>query len=373
MEIRPVICVAIKQQYATIKRRFLMFFRGLLSYVKGKSMKKLILATAVSLAATVPTAAMADITMGGQLEIGIVNASGDGTTEGLQLSDAWEGGQPNRGFGSHFWVKGAHKLSDSLTGLWKLNTIPTWDSGGAVALARRDAFVGLKGGFGTVLLGRINSPYKTSTVKWDPFLATFLQARGNEGMTGFGHNSYLENVVAYAKKFGKVAFVGAIALDESNDNPADTETDADHAAALSLNVPVGPVEIALAYLGTGGIGGSIDGTSDIEAIKLGVKFKTGGLTLAGQYETIDRGGNDAFDQAFVTGSFKASSNTISVSYGTAMSENDAQDDSTYVALGLRHAFSKKFSGLVGVTKTENSGFTNGNDYTVAGISARVKF
>lgn len=270
-------------------------------------MKKLLLVTAIGSVLAAP-AAIADIVMGGQVEIGLVSASGDGASvEGLQLSDAWESGSPNKGFGSHFWVKGKHKLSDSLTGIWKLNTVPKWDSGlGAAALGRRDVFAGVSGGFGTVLVGRLNSPYKSSTVKWDPFLATFMQARGNEGVTAAGHNGYVENVVAYANKFGKAKFVAAIGLDESNDNPGtpDRDADGDHALTASVNMPVGPVELALAYVNTGGIprtgNPGTDGTSDIAAIKLGAKYKTGALTLAGQYETVDVGGNAAFDQIFGT-------------------------------------------------------------------------
>ncbi|HBS26604.1 MAG TPA: hypothetical protein DD827_05655, partial [Gammaproteobacteria bacterium] len=166
--------------------------------------------------------------------------------------------------------------------------------------------------------GRLNSPYKSSTVKWDPFLATFMQARGNEGVTAAGHNGYVENVVAYANKFGKAKFVAAIGLDESNDNPKDRDTDADHALTASVNMPVGPVEMALAYVNTAGIGTGVDGTSDIAAIKLGAKYKTGPLTLAGQYETVEVGGNAAFDQIFFTGSYKVSANTFSLSYGTGI-------------------------------------------------------
>ena len=177
--------------------------------------------------------------------------------------------------------------------------------------------------------GRLNSPYKSSTVKWDPFLATFMQARGNEGVTAAGHNGYVENVVAYANKFGKAKFVAAIGLDESNDNPNDRDTDADHALTASVNMPVGPVEMALAYVNTAGIGGTPDtppdnnqakkdGEDDIAAIKIGAKFKTGALTLAGQYETVEVGGNAAFDQIFFTGSYKVSANTFSLSYGTGI-------------------------------------------------------
>lgn len=315
---------------------------------------------------------MADIVMGGQLEFDLVNASGDGTNDGLYLSDAWEKGAPNKGHGSHFWVKGTHDLGGKLKGIWKLNTKPLWD-GGSVALARRDAFVGLSGGFGTVLFGRLNTPYKSATVKYDPFLATFLQARGNEGVTAAGHNSYVDNAIAYANKLGKVSFSLAVALDESDDNPADGDLDGDHAVTGMVKVPVGPVELALAYLDTGGIGATVVDTDDIQATKLAAKYKTGPITLAGQYEMVQVAGNDAFDQIYVTGSYGFGKNTVSASYGQASPDDGTLDDATYLAVGLKHAFSKKLAATIGTTSTENSGFDATKDYTVSGLSVRVKF
>jgi predicted porin len=225
-------------------------------------MKKTLIATAVAAVMAAPSA-MAEITLGGQLQAEVVNASGDGVDssgkngngEGLYMSDGWEGGSPNKGNASSFWVKGNHDIGNGLTGLYKLNFNPKFGDDFSTVGAR-DAFIGLKGGFGTILMGRLATPYKSSTVKWDPFLATFMQARGNGGMSGAGHNGYLGNVVAYANQFGPASFVVALGLDETKDNPANTaskDTDGDHAVSASLNVPVGPVELALAYVDTAGV------------------------------------------------------------------------------------------------------------------------
>ena len=348
-------------------------------------MKKSLIAAAVAAVVAAP-AAMADITMGGQLQAEIVSASGDGSNSGVYLTDGWEGGAggDNKGNASAFFVKGAHKMG-GLTGLYKLNFNPkynTSDSYDAIkgqtvtsgpSIGVRDAFIGLQGGFGTVLAGRIATPYKTSTVKWDPFLATFLQARGNNGMSAL-HNGYADDVVAYANKFGPATVVAAVAFDESDDNPnGDGDADGDHALTASVNVPVGPVEVAIAYIDTGGIHGLVDGASDYEAAKIGVKFSSGAITVAGHYETIDQGGNDLADVMYVTGSFKAGSNTFAASYG--QTSPDTGDDATYWAVGVKHAFSKKVSTLIGVTGSDNFDFSDAtdDDITRFGISTRVKF
>jgi hypothetical protein len=54
-------------------------------------MKKSLIAAAVTAVIAAP-AAMADITMGGQLQAELIHVSGDGTAnEGLHLVDGWEG------------------------------------------------------------------------------------------------------------------------------------------------------------------------------------------------------------------------------------------------------------------------------------------
>jgi hypothetical protein len=364
-------------------------------------MKKTLIATAVAAVMAAP-AAMAEITLGGQLQAEVVNASGDGVKgnvgeddagnptksgEGLYMSDGWEGGKANAGNASAFFVKGNHDIGNGLTGLYKLNFNPMFGDG-VGAFGGRDAFIGLKGGFGTVLLGKLSTPYKSSTVKWDPFLATFLQARGNGGMSGAGHNGYADNVIAYANEFGPATFVAAVALDESNDTPKDADADGDHALTASVNVPVGPVELALAYIDTAGYAAfldldkngkkdpGIDGTNNIEAIKLGVKYGGGDvspLTLAAHYETVDVGGNANHDQIFATAGYMFGANTVSLNVG--IKQPDKGDDGEYLALGLNHAFNKSVSALIGVSKSDDqdSDKTADDDVTLAGVGMRVKF
>jgi len=354
-------------------------------------MKKTLIATAVAAVIAAP-AAMADITLGGQLQAEIVSASGDGVKEGegLYLSDGWEGGKQNSGNSSAFFVKGNHDIGNGLTGLYKLNFNPKFGDNFS-EVGTRDAFIGLKGGFGTVLLGRLNTPYKSSTVKWDPFLATFMQARGNGGMSGgpggAGHNGYLGNVVAYANKFGPATFVGAIGFDESNDNPADGDADNDHAISASLNVPIGPVEFALAYVDTAGVIGA-DGTDNIEAKKVGLKYGGGDvspLTLAAHYEIVEVSvpqgdASKDFNQIYLTGGYQFGANTVSLGLGITQSDADKNaageeiDDGEYIALGLNHAFNKSVSALVGYTTSDPSSAGSAkDDYDLVGVSMRVKF
>jgi hypothetical protein len=120
-----------------------------------------------------------------------------------------------------------------------------------------------------------------------------------------------------------------------------------------------------------------DRTDNIEAMKVGVKYGGGDvspLSLAAHYETIDKGANALADQIFLTGGYQFGVHTVSLNYGITQPDGNG-DDGSYVALGLKHAFNKSVSALVGISKTDNADFSDAtdDDYTTAGVSMRVKF
>ena len=168
-------------------------------------MNKKIIALAVAAAFTAPMAAQAEVKVYGhaQVEFGTY---GGGTSGG--------GGQAvvdqARG---RIGFKSSEDLGNGLKAIVKAEyktDFADGDSTGSVSLSKREMLVGLKGGFGTVELGRLKSVYKYSGgVKYDPFVATTLEARGRGGMSGkvglgnaFGHNGFISDSVAYKNKFG---------------------------------------------------------------------------------------------------------------------------------------------------------------------------
>jgi len=343
-------------------------------------MNKKLLAVAIAVAFS--PAAMADIKLIGKVQTEVVSISGDGSTAGIYLADGTEGHKVNAGNAGAFGVSIKHDLGNGLTGLAKANFSIQMDAN-TVGLGKgRDGYVGLKGGFGTVLAGRIATPYKMSTVKWDPFLATSLQARGSAGMSQL-HNGYADNVLAYANKFGGVKFVGAVALDESPDataTPANSSTTADHAVTFSVNAPIGSnFAVALGYIDMGG--------TDTAAVKVGAKFKTGAITVSGQYETLGKGIADKADVKGGAGmpagdgvtviygnvSFKMSSaNTVAAAFGSAASDGtDDSGDATYGSVGMLHSFNKKVRGHVGFRSVTGKTASDESSVLVAGL--RVKF
>lgn len=341
-------------------------------------MNKKIIALAVAAGLAVPGIAAAEIKVIGQAQLELVSTSSStgGPTEGLTLDDGAEGNNLGSGNASALGVTGSHDVGNGMTGLYKINFNfrPDDDNNNGLG-SNRDTWVGLKGGFGTVLIGRMNTPYKSSTVSWDPLLATFMQARGQNGMTGgslgTGHNGYIDNTIAYANNFGSVKFVGAIGIDESTNNSTSNETDGDHAMTFSVNIPVADtVELAIAYLDAG------SDLTDSTQLKVGAKWKASSdITVAGQYETSEVTG--IFDSTNLYANVQMAMGggaSIVAAVGTQTDESTGgNNDGTYLALAYKKALSKKVSTHVGLVQVDEGVVGQNQDTTRIGAGVRVKF
>ena len=355
-------------------------------------MKKNVIALAVAAAMAAP-AAMAEVKVSGQLQAELISLSGDRVTEGLYVGDAQENGVEGSGNFGAINFSAAEDLGGGMKAITKYGMNVDVDGRG---ITQRDAYVGLSGGFGTILAGTLSSPYKSSTVKWDPFLATSAQARGNNGMSNW-HNSYLANAIAYANKFGMAKVVAAVVIDDAADDAATAsgnDTSGDHAFSFSVNMPVGPVELAVAYLDASDLGtrttyntniltaqasastGAVTTpvaasteTGDNSAVKVGVRYTAGAMGVAFQYETLEVGNNDQ-DWMYINGTYTAGANTFAAAYG--QSEWDGSNATpTYMSLGMVHSFSKSTSAHVAYVAMDTDTAAGDDSGIAAGL--RVKF
>lgn len=313
-------------------------------------MKKNVIALAVAAAMAAPLAAQAEVKVSGGLQAEIVSLSGDNVVEGLYMMDGQEGGNQNSGNYGFLKFSASEDLGNGLKALAMYNFNVRADD---AANGPRDAYVGLSGNFGTVLAGRMSSPYKASTVKWDPFLATSAQARGNYGMSGL-HNSYVSNAIAYANKFGMASVKAAIVLDETQDPGASgNETYGNHGMSFSVNVPVGPVEVALAHMDTSEMGGAAD---DRDATKIGVRYAAGAISVAAQMEMLGEGINGGeTDHIYLNGTYTAGANTFAAAYGTQEIDDGSDTTQTYMSLGMVHSMSKSVRAHVGYIAMDHDG------------------
>jgi len=341
-------------------------------------MNKKLLAVAIAVAFS--PAAMADVKIIGKAQVELVSLSGDGSTAGLYLADGAEGATLNAGNAGSLGIKVKHDLGNGLTGIAKVNFKIKVDTNSKALQETRDAFVGLKGGFGTIIAGNFSSPYKVSTVKWDPFLATSLQARGSAGMSQL-HNGYTGgNTLGYKNKFGGVKVFAAFIIDESSDGATPASTNGDNGVSLGINAPIGKsIGLALAY--------HDDGGTDTTAVKFGGTFKTGAIKVAAQMEKLGKGlagkgdvkkganmpGTDGVTIIYGNVSFKMSAaNTVSAGFGSSSSDGSSDvGDATYGSVGMLHSFNKKVRGHVGFRSVSGKTATDESTTLVAGL--RVKF
>ncbi|MBI4291884.1 MAG: porin [Betaproteobacteria bacterium] len=105
---------------------------------------------------------------------------------------------------SNFGIRGKRDLWGGLSAIFQIESSIGKD-GGASTLAGRDTFIGLSGGFGSVLYGgNIDSPYKRGVQGKDPFYATGIATqKGILGSPGFNVTSV--NAVAGVTVGGNAA------------------------------------------------------------------------------------------------------------------------------------------------------------------------
>jgi len=341
---------------------------------------KKLLAAAVGAAlvsAPVLSAQAAKISVFGRVQVEVVNTDADsGNIGGTGSTSATEVGDQN---GMSRWgIKASEDLGNGLSAIaaleWKL------DAANDEAESNRLQKVGLKGKFGTIELGRDHNAYKTTGgVAWDPYAATFLQARRAGGMTGttFGHNGFRNNLLMYTTPKGSPIYVKAQYVVDDSTCPGGN---ADNACAagrdgeyhIGVKWSGGPLEIMAAA--------NHDEVKDEDNVKVGARYKTGGFTGFVQYEDVDNGGpirangnsiisNVGKGSYLLVGlGYKFGNNLVAGNFGTFDSDS-GNTDVDYFAIGLTHFFSKKTRGYVGYSSID----TDSNDASMFGAGLRFDF
>ncbi len=132
-------------------------------------MKKSLIALAVASAVSAPAfAATSNVDVYGVLNFAVASIDSDTGTEDRQLTLASQN--------SRIGFKGAEDLGGGLSAIWQIESTVFLDESGG-PFATRNTFVGLKGGFGSVLLGRHDTPVKLLRGKVDNFGDTLADSR----------------------------------------------------------------------------------------------------------------------------------------------------------------------------------------------------
>ena len=341
-------------------------------------MNKKIIALAVASAFAAPMAAQAEMKVYGQAQIEFASFGGT-NADGAAIIDNARG---------RIGFKATEDLGNGLKALakfeFKTDTADGNSSGGA-ALTKRELMVGLKGGFGEFQAGRLKTAYKyTGGVKYDPFVATVLEARGNLGMSGkvgigsiskaAGHNGFVDDSIAYKNKFGNVHFWITYDLDDGG-NAGSLDIDAGVtpgvvaaggnalSAALKYKQKNWELFVAMVDDDNDGIAGS-----SYSSTKFGGQWKGGAHKISVQLEQIDANGFDT-DAYYVDYQLKFGKNMFDVAIGNT--DFVGATDGDFLRVALKHKFSKKTSTWVGYRATELN--NTGLDADVISLGLRVDF
>jgi predicted porin len=328
-------------------------------------MNKNIIALAVAAAVlTVPVIASAQVTLFGQFkyEVGAVeNLAGD---RGLVHSSA----------GTRLGVHGSEDLGGGISAIFRFqngfnqaNTALTSTSFNL----DEEAWVGLQGGFGRVLLGRSDTAFKLAHIPFRAFTDTLADLNSRPASLGRA-----EGVHYTTPNFGGVTLGATI---EPNGN----ETDAYY--ALNAIYRAGPLFVAAAYetapsAADGGLyqGGGKQIALDSDNWQLGASYNFGAGTVGLLYQMLE---NPSFDTDVWTlpVTYKVTPQ-IGLRAAVQFRDPDVGDDSTNYALGAQYNFSNRTELFANVWAddrvlvTPNGGVGGGSsDDTHFGLGLRHSF
>ena len=330
-------------------------------------MNKKIIALAVAAAFAAPMAAQADAKVYGafQLELGSVNNDGYGenNTGGNRTGTAT--GESALKVADNKRGRMGIKVSEDLGGGMKALAKFEWQIDGASGNLNdgaRESWVGLKGNFGTVALGRQKTAYKyTGGVKYDPFVTTYMEARKSGGMKGgaFGQNSFWNTALSYKNKFGNVTFWAVAGMDEGDGSTANPGNSGDLSWAVKYKAKNFEVFASA---------NTDDSTSTNDVTKFGGQYKVGAHKISVQLEQLDNANND--DILFVGYQMKMGKNVLVAQIGQQSGDNSATDID-YTAIGVIHNMSKKTRAYLGYRTSDRNNSTA--DLDVISVGLRVSF
>jgi predicted porin len=215
---------------------------------------------------------------------GQVNSGGDQSTYGL-----YSGGLS----GSRIGFKGEEALGNGLKAIF-VYELGTMDSTGATNSinSTRNAYVGLNGGFGTVVAGRLNSPGYSFAEAYNAMAGSQWssqnQVAGNAGMTIIaGGAGRLSNTVAYISPnfsgfTGKIAY--AFGEQTTGSNVPLAFDSAQGVLGLGLDYANGPLAVGVAYHNLSNVGGTLNNTAVGAVIPVRRDLDQWELAIGGSYD-----------------------------------------------------------------------------------------
>lgn len=261
---------------------------------------------------------------------------------------------------SHFGIKGSEDLGNALRAIYQLEVEfnlanPNADSD--LIGEARNTFFGLSGGFGSVILGRMDTPLRM-IAPTDGFEKSAYAGNYSETFNGglAGEDRFDETLAYYSPRFYGVslalAFSGQENLAAAESTTAREEQSLSNASSVSLayGSKRSGLYAAAAYTATGktSLTGSIDGTPGLDpnekrgdVSRAVLQYNQAGLTTSLLYNAqADVGQSITFGIAYRMGQMTPRAKAAMVNYDE-VGTNTQEDSATNFALGLDFSLGKK--------------------------------
>ncbi len=293
-------------------------------------MNKKLIAAAIAAVMAAPVVSAADTTLYGKAHVQIDVADMPTTEEGTVNSR-----------GSRVGIKGSEDLGNGLKAIFKYEMAYDIDGGTGIGGAR-NSYVGLAGGFGTVLAGRHDTPAKVALyATGTELLAGSVIQITSGGGVGIANmqETRSSNVIAYiSPKFS--GFSGAIAVIPNEADGDDSLTD--HWSA-GLMYSGGGLKAGVGYE-------DIDGAYDM--YNVGASYTMDMFTVGAVYQNQEAAVGSAESEMWaLTGKANFGNNALILTY--ANSETGATDVDG-LGLAVTHSFSKRSKVYAAYASTDGA-------------------
>jgi len=251
---------------------------------------------------------------------------------------------------SYLGVRGTEDLGGGLKAFFQLETAFSPESSSATSFATRNSGVGLQGGWGSILLGRWDTPMKTSQTAVDPWGDLTLGDITGAGLDQGNFSRREGNSVQYWSPNWAGFTVRAL----YTANEGKTATTNPNTVGASVAYSKGAIYVAYAYEKHKDVAAN---TSE-EGNAIAASFTMGNLKLAGQYGKYERD-NAPEDESYMLGLTW----TFSGKHGILASYQNAEagsNDCDMYSVGYKYDWSKRTFFIASYTEVDNSEGMNCN-------------
>ena len=252
-------------------------------------------------------------------------------------------------------LKEHHKLNDDLEVIYKAEFQVDLDGDSAKgdSITDRNQYVGLKGGFGEVLLGKNDTMLKQSQGKVD----LFSDLNGDIKSLWKGENRMADTVSYKSPKFNDfrigVTYIAEDAVDSEDaisvavfygdkklkkskvyaSIAMDSEVKGYDTTRATVQGKVSGITLGAIYHTQE----KVDGGAEMDGFLLSAKYKVNEVTLKGQYQTADYDGGDSKSGVTVGADYSLAKSTKLYAFYTTFDMDTAADED-YLAVGIQYKF-----------------------------------